>query len=849
MLLNEATEIIKQEDIDQMLSKFKKINPNLSYIKNFEFELNLREKTKIAKKPYSIPFKLLPKLQEHINDLLKMKIIRKSHSPFGAPAFIKLKPNGDIRLLIDYRELNDITIKEAYPFPNLKDQISDLKGPKVFSQIDLEKGYYQIKIKSSDTYKTAFILPNGQFEFLRMPFGLSNAPRAFQRAMQIILEGFEFVKIFLDDILVFSPDIATHKIHLSKILTRLIDANVKINYDKSSFFLDQVRYLGLIISKDGVKCDIKKLSEFENIPPPKTLKQLQKFIGFINWFRDFVPRLSQLILPITNKLKHNQPFVWTKDDEIIKDRLISLIKAQIELKHPDFCKPFSLHTDASELGISAILTQDKNLIGLFSKKLNTAESNYSTVEKELLAVVYGLTHFRNIVWGNKVTVFTDSKNITFRNAPSNSRIIRWKLAISEFDYNFEHVEGKTNNGPDFLSRNFLDSISNINQSKCIQKIRYHTKIKNILSLNNIAKEQTNIQEEIQRSNPFKLKQCIIDSYNIYVDKQGRPFIPPILSNELLELVHIFLAHPGINRTYKTLHKYIFIPRLKIKIKALVDNCKECQINKSSKNLSHTSQGSLHQSNFNDVVATDIVGPYNTDNIKDNFEKYFIITFIDMHSRVVRFHPVVTISSEEVINGIKNWVSTFGPPKCLLSDQGKQYTSNAVSETCKLFKIEKIFSTPYNPTGNSIAERINKIITTSLKCLKHLNFIKAISKIENAQNNSYHTSIGCSPYEFINKFSVFDPLRRDLTISSSMINKKIIEEQKDTSKIPEISYKIGNEVLIKNLTLGKLESEWIGPGKIISINEYGNILQVHLNNKIYTVNIRRVKPFKKREDVM
>ncbi len=848
-LLNEATEIIKQEDIDQFLSKFKKINPNLGYIKDFEFELNLNKNIKIAKKPYSVPLKLIPKLNEHIDDLLKMNIIKKSCSPYGAPAFIKLKPNGDIRLLIDYRELNNITVKEAYPFPNIKDQIADLKGAKVFSQIDLEKGYYQIKIKPTDTHKTAFILPNGQYEFLRMPFGLSNAPRTFQRSMQSLLNGLQFVKIFLDDILIFSPNQETHRLHLEKVFNCLVKANVKINYSKSSFFLNEVKYLGLIINQNGVKCDINKLTEFQKIPSPKNLKQLQKFLGFFNWFRDFVPRISEILIPITSKLKKEQSFTWTQNDEKIKNHLISIIKAQVELKHPDLNSPFELHTDASNMGISAILTQQKKLIGLYSKKLNNAEINYSTVEKELLAVVCGLKHFKNIVWGNQISIFTDSKNITFQNAPSNLRVVRWKLGISEFDYIFKHVEGSKNNGPDFLSRNFTENLEAIQCKSNQHTFKRYRAIKDILNLNHIANEQAKEFEKIPPNESWKLSKETFENIEIFLDKEKRLYIPKSLCDQLISLTHSYLAHPGINRAYKTLHKYIFIPKLKDKIKVFTSKCHECQINKTHGGEKASSQGSLHQVNFNDVVATDIVGPYDTREFRDGGEKYFIISFIDMHSRTIKLSPVKHITSKEIVDGIKKWIENFGYPKCILSDQGKQYTSDLVMEFCKRNKIKKIFSTSYNPTGNSIAERINKVITTSLKCLKQLKFIKAVAKIENAQNMSYHSSIGCSPYEYINKFSMFDPLKRSLTILPCTINKNVAQSKRKLNCEIVPHYKIGDKVAFKNLVSGKLDSNWVGPGSVLEVNQYGNVLRIGFDNKIFTLNIRRVRPYKTREDVM
>ncbi len=234
---------------------------------------------------------------------------------------------------------------DGYPFPTIKDVITDMRNSKYFSQLDMEKGYYQIKVSKKDIHKTAFTLPFGLYEFQRMPFGLKNAPRVFQRIIQKILNGLDFVKIYLDDILIHSKTMEDHEHHIKIVLNKLKEANVKINFDKSSFLVEEVKYLVLIISKKGIKADISKIEKIQQLEVPKSKKQLQKLLGFINWFRDFLPNISTKIEPLTNKLKkrNNENFHWDKKDEKIRQDVFKLIINHSLLTHPDFSKDFKIY--------------------------------------------------------------------------------------------------------------------------------------------------------------------------------------------------------------------------------------------------------------------------------------------------------------------------------------------------------------------------------------------------------------------------------------------------------------------------------------------------------------------------
>ncbi|ORD99226.1 POL3 [Hepatospora eriocheir] len=278
--------------------------------------------------------------------------------------------------------------------------------------------------------------------------------------MQQILNVLDFVKVYLDDILIHSENIDDHIQHYKIVLERLKNHNVKINFDKSKFIQYEVKYFGFIISNQGIKADIDKIDNIRNLHEPQNVKQLQKFLGFVNWFRDFLPDLSKILIPLTDKLKNNsKSFEWTKKDEIIRIKIFNLISKQVLLSHLDYTKKFELYSDVSDVGLSALLFQGNRLIATYSYKLLSAERNYTTVEKELLAIVKGIKHFKNMIWGYQITVYTDSKNLTYLDSPSNQRITHWKIALSKYDLTFIHVEESRNIAADYMSRFVNDNPS------------------------------------------------------------------------------------------------------------------------------------------------------------------------------------------------------------------------------------------------------------------------------------------------------------------------------------------------------------------------------------------------------
>lgn len=431
----------------------------------------------INTKNYRYPESHKHEVNRQITDMLEQCIIEPSSSPWNSPVWVvpkKLDASGQCkwRVVIDYRKLNDVTIGDSYPLPNVSEILDQLGHSKYFTTLDLTSGFHQIKIDPNDATKTAFSTPLGHFQFNRMPFGLKNAPATFQRMMDNVLSGLQGTRcfVYLDDIVVYSDTLDNHATKLREVLKRLSDFNLKLQVDKCEFLKKDVMYLGHLITENGVKPDPEKIKVVKEFPIPLTAKEIKSFLGFAGYYRRFIPNFSHITQPLTKLLKKDAPFMWTSLQQDAFERLKTSLCSEPILQYPDFKTPFNLTTDASNFAIGGVLSQGeigKDLpIAYASRTLNKAESNYSTIEKELLAIVWTIKHFRPYLYGRKFNIITDHKPLTwlFNVKDPGSRLVRWRLKLEEYDYAITYKPGKFNLNADALSR-IKDTQTNVKNVK------------------------------------------------------------------------------------------------------------------------------------------------------------------------------------------------------------------------------------------------------------------------------------------------------------------------------------------------------------------------------------------------
>jgi hypothetical protein len=367
--------------------------PGIPPDRDVEFVIELQPgTTPISKRPYRMPPKELTELKVQLQELLDKGYIRPSSSPWGSPALFVKKKDGSLRMCVDYRPLNAVTIKNKYPLPRIDVLFDQLAGAKVFSKIDLRSGYHQIKIRASDVPKTAFSTRYSLYEFLVMSFGLTNAPAYFMYLMNSVFmnELDKFVVVFIDDILIYSKSEAEHAKHLRIVLQRLRDHKLYAKFSKCEFWLDSVKFLGDTISNDGISVDPSKVQEIMDWKPPKSVHQIRSFLGLADYYRRFIPDFSRIAKPMTELLKKGVKFVWSEECDQAFHTLRKHLTSAPVLTQPDMSKPFEVFYDASGTGLGCVLMQENRVIAYASRALRPHEMNYPTHDLELAAVVHAL---------------------------------------------------------------------------------------------------------------------------------------------------------------------------------------------------------------------------------------------------------------------------------------------------------------------------------------------------------------------------------------------------------------------------------------------------------------------------
>lgn len=781
---NHSTQILKTKTrIEKKIQNyFQKVKKRMPVI-NEEFKITLRENEIPRCKNYAIPIYRHEKFKKELRKLQEEGVISPSSSQYGAPCFVKEKDNGDLRMLVDYRELNKITEVLQNTFPSVFESFHKLAGSNYFSKLDLEKGYYQISVKEQDRHKTAFITPFGKYEYNRIPMGLLNPPKYFHNVISRILQDIENTAVFVDDIIIFTRTLEEHEITMEKVLKRLEKKNIIINIKKNIICETKISYLGFIISEGGYAPDQERMEDFRCWEKPKTRKQLQKIIGKVNWYRPFIKDLSTKLKPFYEKLKGQARIIKVSDDEMsIIYGIYNELKTKFQLYFPDLNEPFFINTDASERGIGAVLHQEKGVVAYFSKSLNEAQQKYSVCEKECLAVLLASEKWHTWIGGSKITVYTDSKNLLGNTGNFSKKTERWKAELQKYDMVFEHIKGETNTIADDLSR------------------------MNALEITKKNKGIVEMQKEIAE-------------------------------------YHITNGHPGQKTTLKTISAQRQLePKESTMIKKYIETCLFCQLNKhGSPKKSGLIQGEIGTRKPLESISTDVYGPFEADHFitEDETQRMFCFTISDRASRFTMIKFTKNETAVEFIEFLKEWIKKLQPPKEILSDNGLCYKATETANFMKEKGITQRFATKYNPTGNSISERINSTITACLRIYKNwpLEVIKIV--IENRFNTQYHSAIGRTPQSVINEFKK----NPQLVIKTTQTEADVERMNKGRH---HFEYQAGDFILKKNIRKSKLDQLYIGPYKIVEIQKGNQVIVIEDDEgKREKLNIKNVKPFKRR----
>lgn len=780
-------------------------NKKLSFTSAIKHSIRTTTNIPIFTKSYRYPYIHKNEVENQIQEMLNNGIIRHSNSPYSAPIWIvpkKADASGKAkwRLVVDYRKLNEVTIDDKYPIPNIDEILDKLGRCQYFTTLDLAKGFHQIEIEEQDIHKTAFSVEGGHYEFLRMPFGLKTAPATFQRLMNNILKDYvnKICLVYLDDVIIFSTSLQEHINSIKLIFNRLKDANLKIQLDKSEFLKRETEFLGHIITPAGIKTNPKKIECVKNFPIPKNTKQIKQFLGLTGYYRKFIKDYSLVAKPMTKYLKKDTK-LDISDPEYEKsfNTLKTLLINDPILAYPDFSKQFTLTTDASNYALGAILSQNGHPICYASRTLNTHEINYSTIEKELLAIIWATKYFRPYLFGRRFIIETDHKPLTwlFSIKEPNSKLVRWRLKLSEFDYQIKYKKGVKNGNADALSRIELDA-GNINTLELNHPTIKETKspiniFKNQIVITKITSGSLRIKnksifgnnrktihtKELDREtaiillknhfNPAQLNAVLIEEefytmlettfkelfanntkfriircFHLVEDVEDEETLTEIIKGE-----HLDKNHRGIQAVFKELITRIYNPKLKLRITQFINNCEICNLEKYERKPPKIPYKMTETpSRPREVMHLDVFY---------TLEKKLFMTAIDKFSKFAMAFLINGRNWTEFKTKILQIINTYGKVNKFIVDNELGFKAIPMQQFLKEENIEIHFTSNSNHTSNADIERLHNTINEHIRLLRHDDKNRdetiedKMTRIIGFYNNTIHSTTGIKPIDFLN----------------------------------------------------------------------------------------------------
>lgn len=804
--------------VQNLLEEYSHVFPEelpagLPPLRGIEHQIDLIPGSSLPNRPaYRANPEEIKELQRQIGELLQKGYVRESMSPCAVPALLVPKKDGSMRMCVDSRAINRITIKYRYPIPRLDDMFDQLNGATIFSKVDLRSGYHQIRMKIGDEWKTAFKTQFGLYEWLVMPFGLSNAPSTFMRLMNHILRHFinKFVVVYFDDILIYSKSLRAHVDHLRQVFEALQEAKLYGNMKKSSFCQEKIIFLGYVVSNRGVEVDSEKVRAIQEWPIPKSCTEVKSFHGLASFYRRFVKDFSALAAPLTECMKKGE-FKWNEaaqqSFEAIKEKLCSAPLLAL----PDFNKTFEIECDASGQGIGAVLTQEKRPIAYFSEKLNAAKLNYSTYDKEFYALIRALEVWQHYLLPKEFIIHTDHETLKHLKAQYklNRRHAKWVEFLEIFPYVIKYKQGQENRVADALSRR--RTLITMLTSKLLgfEMIKgEYMKDDDFAGIYQACQDKS--------ENGFHVQDG-------YLYKKGRLCIPRHSLRELLirEAHGGGLAgHFGENKTVEALKEHFFWPNLKKDVHKIVERCGTC---KKAKLTSQTSQGMFMPLPVPNHPWTDLSMDFILGLPMSRSRKDSIFVVVDRFSKMAHFLPCnKTDDAYHVANlFFKEIVRLHGVPTTIVSDRDTKFLSYFWKTLWSKLGTKLLFSTSYHPQTDGQTEVVNRTLGTLLRSLiqKNLkNWEECIPFIEFAYNRAVHSTTKKTPFEIVYGFNPRTPLDLSPLPTGQFLEKEGVTKAEFVKKLHEkvrVAIEEKNKALERILNKNKRPKQF-QPGDLVWI---------------------------------
>ena len=810
-----------------------------------------------------VPFPILPNVQQELEKMEKLGVIRPVTEPteWCAPMVPVRKKNGNVRICVDLSKLNAAVRREHFMLPNLDDIAPKLAGAKYFSKLDASSGFYQIPLSPESSILTTFITPFGRFCFQRIPFGITSAPEIFQRKMTEMLNGLDGVDVIMDDMIIYGKTLEEHDKHLNETLNRIHNAGMKLNKDKCEFQKTSLEYFGHIISSDVIRPNPARVKAISELDMPTNVKELQRIIGMVNYLGKFVPDLSSIMRPMTELLSSKTVWQWGPQQVASFDKVKELLTRAPVLAYYDVTKPTVVSADASSYGLGGAIFQqhgDKLYpVAFCSRTLTSAETKYAQIEKECLASVWSCEKFaRYLVGLESFKLLTDHKPLV---PLINSQDIdktplrcqRLLMRLRRFSAKAEYIAGKELVVPDTLSRsplkdtesndiendieayvNSIESDRPMSDSK-IEQIRQLTIEDNQLQcVIKLTKSGWLDQEKAvppDASEYFAARNSL-SVHNGLLLYENRIVVPMNLRRETLENIHE--GHQGITKCRERARTCVWWPGLNKEIQQKIEMCNFCQETKPSQRREPLKPTPLPARPWQKVSA---------DLFELNNKQYIVV--MDYYSRYIELAYLPKITSNEVIYKLKNIFARWGIAEELVSDNGRQFTSQAFRSFSEKYGFKQTLTSPYFPQANGAAEsavkiakrilRQDDIFAALLAYRATPNTATGVSPAQLIMGRQIRTSVPVLPQNLKPKWPNLKEVRqRDE--KAKMNNRDNYDKHHAAKNLPEL--KIGDKVRIK------LDNEklWSVPGKVIKAFPETRSYKVQTAKGIYIRNRRHLQ---------
>lgn len=791
-----------------------------------KMSITLNDNEPVTYRPYRMPYANREKVREIVKELMNNDIIRESESAYASPILLVRKKNGEERMCIDYRSINRKCLKMNQPLPRIDDLLDNLEGNSFYTTLDLASGYHQIPVDEESVQKTAFVTPDGHYEFLRMPFGLVNAPAIFQRTINKILGPLRFdsAMAYLDDILIPSVTIAQGIEKLRMVLEAFRVAGMTFKLNKCRFLQTQIEYLGHEITGQGIKPGRDKIRAVSEFPTPKDVHEVRRFLGLASYFRKFIQGFAAIAKPLSELTRKNSVFAWNPEQEgAFSDLKRKLTERPVLAIYNKDAKT-EVHCDASKIGLGGILMQeqsDKSLkpVQYFSRATTKEEQNYHSYELETLAVVSTLKKFRVYLIGSKFKIITDCNSLrhTLLKRDLVPRIARWWLSIQDFDFDIEYRPGTKMSHVDALSRgpapeksdNVLDMlIVNIEEEDWILAAqRQDDECKRLIDT--LSKEPNDTDER-----RIHKEYCLKNSRLFRkTDKGDRWVIPKSARKRILMYYHDNSGHFAADKTCELIKSRYWFSSMKRYVKNYINSCLGCLYNK---NIPGKTPGSLNPIEKRDIpmdtLHIDHLGPF----VKSVKKNTYLILAVDGFTKFVFLAAVASTKTIPVINFLNKIFDTFGVPRRIICDRGTAFTSKQFTEYCSKLGIKRVLCATSTPRANGQVERMNRTVLSAVMATTEdeSRWDEALSRVRWGINSTVNSTTGKSPYELFFGYrprglddafltaEVCEDKRADLASLRNDVSQKILCKQRyqkeyyDKTHAPPMKFGVGQYVLVR-----------------------------------------------------